>query len=77
MWFGLKCLYWQSGMMWDRDKKVNFVHKSLTQTMRLKSEISSGHLSECVATLRCFLSESLYNDSEKNYKIGQLEIDGA
>ena len=38
--------------------------------MRLKFEISSAYFSQCVATLHCFLSKSLNNNSENCTQLG-------
>ena len=54
--------------MWNRIKKVNFVNKDIfnkSYYTKLKFGISSAYLSQCVATLHCFLSsKSLNNNSE-------------
>ena len=38
--------------------------------MRLKFEISSAYLSQCLATLHCFLSKSLKNSSKNFTQFG-------
>ena len=64
--YGLKFLYGQRNMMWDRSKKVNFALERIFKShyMKDKFETSSGYLPQCVATMHCFLSKWLNQNSE-------------